>query len=250
MQTASTFRDLVIAEGFAIVPQLLSRDEIGRLILTLEALADSESILKRGGMFAVRNLLDVSAEVRALAESRAVREVIEEILGGKARPVRGILFDKTPDANWKVPWHQDVTIAVAERSEADGFGPWSLKAGVLHVQPPAFILERMLSIRIHLDPCGAENGALKVLPGSHRFGRLPEADIARLVTERPGIVCEAEQGDALLMRPLLLHASSSSANPAHRRVVHIDYASIELPNGLRWATESACLPTRSSMVEL
>jgi hypothetical protein len=64
------------------------------------------------GVFAVRNLLEECSEIRKLACSQAVRRLIEPVLGVECFFVRGILFDKVPEANWKVPWHQDVTIAV------------------------------------------------------------------------------------------------------------------------------------------
>jgi ectoine hydroxylase-related dioxygenase (phytanoyl-CoA dioxygenase family) len=174
-----------------------------------------------------------------LARNSAVRRLVEPILGPKAKVVRGILFDKTGTANWKVPWHQDVTIAVGRRFEAVGFGPWSTKEGVLHVQPPAKILEKMISIRIHLDDCPQENGALRVIPGSHRSGRLPASLEDGSLGGKPVVVCALRSGGVLLMRPLLLHASSAAAAPAHRRVIHFDYASAELPVGMGWAVDQA-----------
>lgn len=234
-----SLRDRIDRDGFAIVPAIISQDQAAELISILENLENSDSIRRRGGVFAVRNLLDVSPEVKQLARAEKIRELVAAVLFGEALPVRGILFDKTPDANWKVPWHQDLTIAVAQRIEVDGFGPWSTKAGVLHVQPPASVLEEMVSIRIHLDRCGEENGALRVLAGSHKRGRIPEAEAARLGAEGTAVICAADVGDALLMRPLLLHASSASSVPQHRRVIHVDFAVCELPCGLRWAEESA-----------
>lgn len=186
----------------------------------------------------MRNLLDVSDEVKRLADSAKVRQCVKAILGDEAIPVRGVLFDKTPDANWKVPWHQDVTIAAAERHEVAGFGPWSMKAGVQHVQPPAEILENMISVRIHLDACGEDNGALKVVRGSHRHGRISETEAARLGANGEATICAAEAGDALLMRPLLVHASSASTSPLHRRVIHLDFAGTELPKPLKWFVEA------------
>ncbi len=227
----------VQTDGYAIVEDVLSRQQVDDLLHALECIGDTGSVRKRGGIFAVRNLLDESAEVRELAGSDAIRALVEPILGAHFFPVRGILFDKIPDANWKVPWHQDVIIAVRERVEAEGFGPWSMKADVLHVQPPAAILERMLTVRLHLDPCGEENGALRVLPGSHIRGKIPEDEIASLRASLPEEVCAVGLGGALLMRPLLLHASSPSRVPGHRRVVHLDYASVQLPNGMLWFSE-------------
>lgn len=203
----------------------------------MERIDQVGSVRRRGGIFAVRNLLDVSAEVRELAISAVVRQLVEPVLGQDFFPVRGILFDKIPGANWKVPWHQDVTIAVHERVEADGFGPWSIKADVLHVQPPACVLEHMISVRFHLDLCSEANGALRVIPASHRLGRIPEDRIAAMRAGDPERICAVETGGVLLMRPLLLHASSPSQVPDHRRVIHIDFAAVQLPNGMRWFSE-------------
>ena len=230
-------REEVEKRGFATCSDVLSPIEVQDLLIALEHIEGTLSVRKRGGIFAIRNLLDVSPEVGELAHSTAVRELVEPVLGPDCFPVRGILFDKIPDANWKVPWHQDVTIAVQDKVEVEGFGPWSMKSDVLHVQPPAYVLERMLSVRLHLDTCGEANGALRVIPGSHRQGRIPEEQIPTIRQTSYEHVCALEVGGALLMRPLLLHASSPSLVPEHRRVVHLDFAAVQLPNGMKWFRE-------------
>ena len=223
--------------GFAIRENILSPSEVTQLLAAIAQIDEPSALRRRDSIYAFRNLLDASPDIRELTNSTAIRNLVEPILGTEAFPVRSILFDKIADANWKVPWHQDVTIAVQERIETEGFGPWSIKADVLHVQPPAHILENMLSVRLHLDPCYAENGALRVIPSSHRQSRIPEDQIATIREQSPEFICESGIGGALLMRPLLLHASSPSQVPGHRRVIHIDFASVSLPNGLRWFSE-------------
>ena len=141
--------EIVESAGYAMVPDVLRVDHICGLIEALGG--DVEASVGRGGR---RNLLDEPI-VRQLANSTEIRNLVEPILGEKAFLVRGILFDKTEGANWKVPWHQDVTIAIKDRVDIDGFGPWSIKQGVQHVQPPAYVLQKMLSVRIHLDDCPA-----------------------------------------------------------------------------------------------
>ena len=219
--------------GFAIVPRVLPPSAIHRLILLTEQADDQTSIRNRGGVYAIRNLLDVVPAVRRLAASTEIRSLVESVLSTKAFPVRGLLFDKRPEANWKVPWHQDLTIAVKEKRDTPGFGPWSIKAGVLHVQPPVAVLETMLAVRIHLDDCDESNGPLRVIPGSHLLGRLSTEQI-REMSAPPAVSCTVEAGGALLMRPLLLHASSASRSPLHRRVIHIEFASCDLPGELEW----------------
>ncbi len=150
------------SDGFAIVHGLLDGSAVLGLTATLAR--------ARGEAHAARNLLSEVPEVRRLAASPAVRALVEPVLGTACVAVRGILFDKTAAANWKVAWHQDLVVAVRERREVASFGPWSVKAGVVHAQAPATVLAQMLAVRIHLDDCTTENGPLRVLPGTHLLG--------------------------------------------------------------------------------
>jgi hypothetical protein len=219
-------------DGFAIGLNLLDDDDAAALIDGLSSIG-SANTRGHGEVYAIRNLLDVPA-VRALAESAAVRALVEPLLGLGAFAVRGILFDKTAAVKWRVPWHQDLTIAVQTRQEVPGYGPWSLKAGVPHVLPPIAVLERMLTVRLHLDACGATNGPLRVVPGSHRDGILSRDAIRHWRESVPAITCEVPRGGTLLVRPLLLHASTPAIQPGHCRVVHLEFAANLLPGGLVW----------------
>jgi ectoine hydroxylase-related dioxygenase (phytanoyl-CoA dioxygenase family) len=220
-------------DGFVVVPGVLCVAAIAALVEALAAASDGSSIHSGGGAYAVRNLLDMPA-VRALAGAAAVRALVAPVLGAGCFAVRGILFDKTPAANWRVPWHQDITIAVRARQEVPGYSPWSRKAGVVHVQAPAAVLAHMLTVRLHLDACEATNGPLLVLPGSHRAGFLSRDAIRRWRETTEPITCAVPRGGALLMRPLLLHASGPATRPGHRRVVHLEFAADPLPGGLEW----------------
>ncbi|MBV9109700.1 MAG: phytanoyl-CoA dioxygenase family protein [Gemmatimonadetes bacterium] len=220
-------------DGYAVMPSMVDAETIAGLIAALEA-ADGEGVRRRESVYAVRNLLEEVPAVRDLARSPIVRALVQAVLGPDAFAVRGLLFDKTPDANWKVTWHQDLSIAVREQKDVPGFGAWSEKAGVMHVQPPPSVLERMVTVRVHLDRCGPNNGPVNVIPGSHRGGRLMPVQVqAWRSTKAPVATC-TNAGGILLMRPLLLHASSAATEPAHRRVVHLEFAADPLPCGLEW----------------
>lgn len=218
-------------EGWATTGPVLSGVEIERLIGGLEQPGGDG--LRRGG---VRDILSWPA-VRELARSGAIRTVAEQVLGPACFAVRGIFFDKTPSSNWKVIWHQDLTVAVAERVETPGFGPWTNKAGIAHVHAPVELLQRMISIRVHLDACGPENGPMRVLPGSHREGRLSADAIVRWRAETALAGPAVERGGLLAFRPLLLHASSAATVPSHRRVIHLEFAAEQLPGALHWHTQ-------------
>jgi ectoine hydroxylase-related dioxygenase (phytanoyl-CoA dioxygenase family) len=145
-------------------------------------------------------------------------------------------FEKSSARNWLVPLHQDLSIPVAERVDECGWSGWSEKEGVVFVQAPVEVLEQLVAVRLHLDRCGSSDGPLRVVPGSHSHGVLaPAATVA--VRDAVGeCLCEAEVGTALVMRPLLLHASSKSLGTGRRRVLHFLYGSRSLPHGLRWQT--------------
>ncbi len=225
--------------GFAVIQGILPPAGIARLIDAIDATGPAAGRQERNSrVYAMRNLLRVVREVRQLAQSAELRSLVEPVLGRNARPVRGLLFDKTLDSNWKVAWHQDLSIAVRRRIDVPGFGPWSVKAGVQHVQPPVELLQQILTVRLHLDDCNTNNGPLLVLQGSHLHGTLAPHAIERMRQEVPPVECIVPRGGELLMRPLLLHASSSAKSPAHRRVIHFEYASCDLPGGLEW--EESC----------
>ena len=219
----------VAADGFEVAATGLSEGEISALREAVNPVLAQHQ--QRGG---VRNV------------ARRLPNVLPVILGplkaaarshfrGEPFAVRILLFDKTPLSNWKVAWHQDVTIAVAHYGEVAGWGPWSRKDGVWHVRSPASVLAEMLTVRLHLDPCGAENGPVRVIPGSHRLGRLPDAGIEAAVRRADPVDCLSPAGGVLLMRPLILHSSAPAATPAHRRVLHVEFAGDLLPDGFEWA---------------
>lgn len=221
-------------DGFAVEPGVFEERALTSFEKSLAAVASGAGVLRRGGVYAIRNLLEVLPAAHELARSPAVRALVEPVIGADCFPVRGIFFDKTPTAPWKVAWHQDLSIAVRERLEVEGFGPWSVKASVVYVQPPARVLEGMLAVRLHLDDCDESNGPLKVLPGSHLSGRLTAEEISHRREDIEPVTCVVARGGAVLMRPLLLHSSPAPSAPRRRRVIHLEFAAAPLPCGLEW----------------
>jgi len=171
------------------------------------------------------DLLSPNGKIGALATAA---------LGAPANPVRLLVFDKTPQTNWSVAWHQDRTLAVRGKGDVPGYGPWSVKDGVQHVAPPVSVLERMATLRVHLDACGEDNAPLEIAPGSHQRGLVKAQKAAAVAEEIGPIACHAEAGDVWLYRTLILHMSKPSATPARRRVLQADYAAFNLPGNLEW----------------
>jgi ectoine hydroxylase-related dioxygenase (phytanoyl-CoA dioxygenase family) len=233
------WRDCLAGNGYAILDQVLMSDRVADLIGATQEYATGSHdgrLDRRGEVYGGRDLLWRIEEIRRLARSPEVTRLAETVLGPGAFAVRGLFFDKTPTANWNLPWHQDLTIAVRAQIKVPGFGPWTLKGGVPHAHAPAVLLARMVTIRLHLDDCRPESGPLRVLPGSHASGKLDPAAIAVWASRAGELVvdCLVPAGGVVVMRPLLLHASASGTGPGHRRVIHLEYAAEDLPSGLEW----------------
>jgi Phytanoyl-CoA dioxygenase (PhyH) len=160
--------------------------------------------------------------------------IAASILGPGARPVRAILFDKSPLRNWALGWHQDRTIAVRRRVDAPGFTGWTVKAGIAHAVPPFALLETMLTLRIHLDDAGPDNAPLLVVPGSHRLGPIAEPAIAGIAARLGAAACPAARGDLWAYATPILHASDRAAAPGRRRVLQLLFSAENLPAGLDW----------------
>jgi ectoine hydroxylase-related dioxygenase (phytanoyl-CoA dioxygenase family) len=215
-----SFARAIAERGWAVTPAVTDESMVAHLRAIVTPLVTDG----RGG---ARNLLDAPA-IQALATAAPIRRLANAVLGASCFAVR------TPQANWKVIWHQDLTIATRESAHLTGYGPWTEKAGVPHVQPPVAVLERMLAVRLHLDSCGAENGPVRVLDGSHRLGRLSGDAIDSLRRSQRETDCLVDEGGVLAFRPLILHASAPSTVPRHRRVIHLEFAACELAPPLEW----------------
>jgi ectoine hydroxylase-related dioxygenase (phytanoyl-CoA dioxygenase family) len=170
---------------------------------------------------------EVANDIRLLRMARRT-------LGAGAIPYRATLFEKSGKANWLVVWHQDTALPLASRFDSQGWGPWSKKAGIIYAHAPAWALSRVLALRIHLDASTAENGPLRVIPGSHADGVLSDEEVFGIARRQEHVDCLVSRGGVLAMRPLLIHSSSKARADMPRRVLHIEYAdSLSLGENIR-----------------
>jgi len=214
--------------GFQILKQFVNDDTLDSIKSEVSQYDTSYS------KYGIRNANKKFLSIADLSKSTLLLDKATEILGSKPKVVRAIYFDKTEESNWLVPWHQDRTIALNKKTEVKGWGRWSMKDGVHHVQPSVDVLDNMITFRVHLDDSDRENGCLKVIPKTHSLGLLNQESIREIIQKENFVFCEVEAGDVLLMRPHILHASSKCEMPKHRRIVHIEYSTYNLPFDLEW----------------
>jgi hypothetical protein len=220
--TATSF----LRDGFAVVPSVLSDAECDALtVCVVQIGSDSPG---------TRSLL-CQDWCQALAGRLRRHPDIAAAIPGNFAAVQCTYFEKSREQNWLVPVHQDLSIPVKERVEHAELRGWSAKEGSLFVQPPVDVLEKLVVVRVHLDPCGEEDGPLQFVPSTHLRGRLSAAQASELKMFGPVVTCALDRGGVLIMRPLALHASSKASGASRRRVLHFVFGPPELPYGLRWA---------------
>lgn len=208
-------------DGYQIVEAVMAEGECEALLGTLSL---------PSGLAGTRSLLDIC--LGAVDRIRA-NEPLRHVLPSDYVAVQCSLFSKMPDRNWLVAPHQDLSIPVRDRIDSKACTGWSSKEGRLFTQPPVPVLERLVAIRLQLDPGSEDTGPLQVLPGSHRQGRRQSRpDLRGGNAMRP---CIVGKGGVVAMRPLLVHASSRARSALPRRVLHFLFGPRQLPHGLEWA---------------
>ena len=217
--------DGFVDNGYACVPGVVSEAECQTLCETV----------RRGASLSGGSRALLSEDwCAALAHQLRANPGISTCLPPDAVAVQCTCFEKSTERNWLVAIHQDLSIPVRRRQEAAGYTRWSVKEGTVFVQPPRPVLESLVAVRLHLDPCGPDDGPLKVIPRTHTLGVLSASDAARMRQTEATVLCTMETGGTLVMRPLLLHASSKSTGHSRRRVLHFLFGPRTLPTGMQW----------------
>jgi len=220
--------------GFTIIDDVYTANEVENMISVIK-LADQSNLTFRKtlDLFAIRQFLQEVPGVKQLLFNNKLKNIIGGLFGDDFFVVKSIYFDKPEKSNWFVAWHQDLTIGVDKKTDISGFSSWTNKLNNFAVQPPLEILQNNFTVRIHLDNTDQFNGALKVIPGSHK-NNIYRAENIDLVKETETF-CNVNAGGIMIMRPLLMHASDRSSTSKRRRVIHVEFSKADLPAEINWA---------------
>ena len=145
--------------------------------------------------------------------SPALRLAAYQLLGGAVRLFHDQLFVKPPERGGIVAWHQD-------------YSYWTWTEPMAH-----------LSCWIPLDDATVDNGCLRYIPGSHRWGLLPvtgltgDMDAARDVLDerqreamKSTFAAEVPAGHGVFHHPLTLHGSTENDSKHPRRAIVINFS--------------------------
>ncbi|MFT4585198.1 MAG: hypothetical protein ACI915_003442 [Gammaproteobacteria bacterium] len=202
-------------DGYVVIDALMSDDEIAGLD---EELASSPPEVAGDRRFLDREWC------RLVAHVLRHRLLKRRLLYLASQPVLCTYFGKDPETNWGVGLHRDLHLPLNARIENKPWQNWSVKQNIPHAQAPSELLATMVAVRVSLDDCANEDGALCVVPGSHLT-----ADVTSTRIE-----CTGAKGSAVVLSPMLLHSSSKLTSGNERRVLHFLFGPRSLPGGAEW----------------
>ncbi|TDQ11402.1 phytanoyl-CoA dioxygenase family protein [Pedobacter metabolipauper] len=230
----NSYQEQLEFDGYTIIENVFSEAQIHKMLLIIDRADTSRKTFRKSAdLFAIRQFLKEVPEINELIFNDDFKNLIQQLFGKGQFVVKSIYFDKPGQSNWFVSYHQDLTISVDQKVDLENYNFWTVKQDQFAVQPPLEILKQIYTVRIHLDDTDENNGALKVIKGSHLKNIYRPEDIDWANEQER--TCNVPQGGIMIMKPLLLHSSSRTVNNKKRRVIHIEFCNQELPQEINWA---------------
>ncbi len=100
-----------------------------------------------------------------------------------------------------------------------------------------------------LDAFTEQNGAIRAVPGSHRWGKLPQTELADPTAPHPDeVIITAPAGTVVVMNAHMWHGGTANRTHHHRRAMHGFYCRSDKPQQqyqkrlLRPETQAALAP--------
>jgi len=220
-------------KGYSLIGNLYSHSEVKQILGCIESAEQSgSSFMKNKDVFAIRQLLKNVPQLSNLLFNEKLKALLNNFFDSKYFLTKATYSDKPAKSNWFVAYHQDLSISVTKKAVNTDYVNWTFKKGQFGVQPPVKILENTITIRIHLDNTDENNGALKVIPKSHSNGII-RLDSKEFTTDGE-LVCKIKKGEAMVMKPLTMHASNRATNGKRRRVIHLEFSNMQLEMPISW----------------
>ncbi|HEV2336810.1 MAG TPA: phytanoyl-CoA dioxygenase family protein [Stellaceae bacterium] len=178
-------------EGYLAPIRIMAADEAAAMRADLEAVEARMGGKLRGDLRHKSHLL--FPFLADLVRHPLLLDAIEDVLGPDLLCWTSNFFIKEAESPSFVSWHQDSTY-------------WGLSA------------PEVATAWVALTPSTIENGAMAVIPGSHKFDQIPHRDTFdrhNLLTRGQEIAVEVDGGEAV---PLILKPGEMSLH--HVRLVH------------------------------
>jgi ectoine hydroxylase-related dioxygenase (phytanoyl-CoA dioxygenase family) len=198
-------------DGFLILPSFMGemllaqlREAVGRLFAE-EGDAAGAEFKQEPGCRRLANLIDKAEVFREIVALPRLLAYVRHVLGPEVKLSSLNARSAEPGAGAQ-PLHADMAAVADER------GPWVCNTVWM------------------LDDFTADNGALRVVPGSHCLRRLPQDALADPSGDHPGqVVVTGSSGTVVVVNAHAWHAGTANRTPHSRTAVHAFYCRRDRP---------------------
>jgi hypothetical protein len=199
-------------DGFLALPGLVPADRLRELRDRIEELFELEGenagseFKKEAGARRLANCVDKGEVFEWAVQIPEVLEAKAHILGGKFKLSSLNVRSTNPMSEADQPLHVDMNAIADER------GYW--------VANTIFML----------DDFTLDNGATRVVPGSHKWGQRPQEKMADPFAAHPEqILVTGEAGTVVVCNAHTWHGGTANRTTGHRRAMHAFYCRADKP---------------------
>jgi ectoine hydroxylase-related dioxygenase (phytanoyl-CoA dioxygenase family) len=199
-------------DGFLAVEGFVDAGLMARLRSRLEQLFDEEGeaagseFKQEPGCRRLANLVDKGEIFREVIALPRLLAYVAHVLGPDFKLSSLNARSVNPDGERVQPLHADMSAIADER------GPWVCNTVWM------------------LDAFTPDNGALRVVPGSHRFGQLPAQALADPLADHPDqVLVTGPAGTVLVVNAHLWHAGTRNRSSRPRTALHAFYCRRDCP---------------------
>jgi ectoine hydroxylase-related dioxygenase (phytanoyl-CoA dioxygenase family) len=194
-------------KGYFVLPGFLSPEEVEKFREKVEEVFAAEGdragaeFKMEPGTRRLANMVDKGELFEKVIETPEVLECMAAVLGPDFKLSSLNVRSANPNSNCGQPLHADSGLLPDERGNSVCNSVWML------------------------DDFTEENGALRVVPGSHRWGRLPEPD-AKVDGE---VLVTGKAGTVVVMNAHMWHGGTDNRTDKPRRAMHVYYTRGDMP---------------------
>lgn len=225
--------------GYLALPGYMSPALLQELRERVEALFAGEGeragleFKQEPGTRRLANLADKGEVFRRVLEMPEILEAMEAVLGPEFKLSSLNARSANPYSNTVQPLHADAGAVADER------GYWVCNSVWM------------------LDGFTNENGAIRMVPGSHRWRRLPQEVLADPQAAHPDeMLVTGEAGTVVIMNAHMWHGATGNRTGSHRRAMHGFYTRRDKPQQqyqkalLRLETQASLSPRQRWLLAL
>jgi ectoine hydroxylase-related dioxygenase (phytanoyl-CoA dioxygenase family) len=199
-------------DGYLVIENLMDERLLEQVRCRVEELFEQEGA-QAGVEFKqephsrrLANLVDKGEVFERVIDTPQILDCMEHVLGPRFKLSSLNVRSADPNNGWAQPLHAD------SGAVADDRGYWVCNSVWM------------------LDDFTEQNGAIRMVPGSHRWGMAPEQALDDLYAPHPQeVLLTGRAGTVVVMNAHMWHGGTANRTAAQRRAMHVYYTRWDKP---------------------